>query len=705
MKALFRNLTALLIIISALSAGTAYAMTPSLYMSVDSSNSNTIDMNVVGDANSGVIMYYYSSNASGLQGKYIGTTNSTGNFSTSFGVSDYDIVENSNVSVSVNNQTSSPISWSYGNAVSSNFSLSQSSVVLNAGQSSTLTAQNTGSQLLYLSSNTNPQVANVSFSGNQITVTGLSAGQTTANVCLINSSSNSNCASIYVIVQSSSNTLNFSRNNVSVVSGQSVQISISGGNGFYTAQYNSAPSIIGTSFNGPTLTLSAIGTTGSSTITVCSTDSSACGVITASIGTYSSTGLTFSNNNAIVITGQTQNITVYGGSGNYYVSSNSNTNSAQTYISTSSLVIYGNTPGNSSITVCSVSGNCGTVSVTVSGASGGAINLSQNNLSLTAGQVISISVTGGTMPYAVIQNNDGKASYSLNGQIVTITGISQGASSASVCSNAGGCITLNVNVNGNGTTVSTVQPTFSQNNVVLGPSQTAAVYLVGNGGYFISNNSNPGIVSGSISGSSIVLTGIAAGSANLLVCQTGGQCNSLYVSVGNAVSNVSAAPITFDQNSVSLYVGGNKNVNIYGGSGVGYYISYNSNPNAVGVYVSGSALNITGNQAGSAVLSVCSSSNVCSSISVSILGVTTTTTTSSSASSFAFTEHLQLGYSGTAVTQLQAKLRQLGYFTYPTDTGYFGSVTVAAVKALQKAYGLDQLGQVGPGTRALLNRL
>ena len=70
-----------------------------------------------------------------------------------------------------------------------------------------------------------------------------------------------------------------------------------------------------------------------------------------------------------------------------------------------------------------------------------------------------------------------------------------------------------------------------------------------------------------------------------------------------------------------------------------------------------------------------------------------------------FVHLLKVGSKGAEVKQLQAKLRELGYFTYPTDTGTFGAVTRTAVKAFQKAQGLSQVGYVGPGTRAALNSL
>ncbi|MDB5099470.1 MAG: hypothetical protein JWM80_3891 [Cyanobacteria bacterium RYN_339] len=60
---------------------------------------------------------------------------------------------------------------------------------------------------------------------------------------------------------------------------------------------------------------------------------------------------------------------------------------------------------------------------------------------------------------------------------------------------------------------------------------------------------------------------------------------------------------------------------------------------------------------------------------------------------------LVLGASGDQVRQVQAELRGLGYFTYPTDTGYFGEGLATAVRAFQADEGLEPTGQVDARTR------
>jgi peptidoglycan hydrolase-like protein with peptidoglycan-binding domain len=52
---------------------------------------------------------------------------------------------------------------------------------------------------------------------------------------------------------------------------------------------------------------------------------------------------------------------------------------------------------------------------------------------------------------------------------------------------------------------------------------------------------------------------------------------------------------------------------------------------------------------------------------------------------------------------LQNRLIEGGYLSAQA-TGYYGQATVAAVKAYQKANGIEPLGYVGPATRAALNK-
>ncbi|MFG6495364.1 peptidoglycan-binding protein [Fictibacillus sp. UD] len=63
---------------------------------------------------------------------------------------------------------------------------------------------------------------------------------------------------------------------------------------------------------------------------------------------------------------------------------------------------------------------------------------------------------------------------------------------------------------------------------------------------------------------------------------------------------------------------------------------------------------------------------------------------------------LKFGSKGPEVIQLQTRLKNLGYFTYPMITDYFGTVTEESVEKFQKANGLPVTGIV---TTSVLNKM
>lgn len=68
------------------------------------------------------------------------------------------------------------------------------------------------------------------------------------------------------------------------------------------------------------------------------------------------------------------------------------------------------------------------------------------------------------------------------------------------------------------------------------------------------------------------------------------------------------------------------------------------------------------------------------------------------------TVSLQQGSYGPSVSHLQTQLKNLGFFTYPSITGYYGSMTAAAVRDFQAAYGLAADGIAGAYTQPAIDR-
>ena len=690
-------------------------VTPTLSLSPNG-DGDSVTVNVYGDPSASVYLFYAKSGA-GSSLSYLGMTNSNGSLSAVVSSAQDGIVSSTPVHVTtdgINGPVSLTESWPTVNAASTGITLSQTGLVLTVGQSSTISVTNNAGGTLYVYNNSNPPVANTNISGNSLTVTGNTNGSTTLTICSVNATTN--CPSVYVTVQNSgAGTLSFSQNTITIGSGQSVPVTMTGGNGVYEVLNNSNPGVITYTISGNTITLSTTYTTGSSSLTVCSTDMSACGIINASAGTTTTSTLSFSQTNPTVSISQTTTVAIYGGSGSYYVNGNTSPNVVQPNITGSTLTLTGLSSGSSTVTVCSSTGGCATLTASVNySATGGALTLSQTQLSLLAGQTLSITMSGGTAPYSLTIPSSSIYQASINGNILSIQGLSAGSAQIAVCSAAGGCVWLSLQVNGS-SAVTGNAPVLSQSSVTLVPGQTTDISISGGGTYYVSGNGTPTVASATLSGNQLVVSALNNGTDSLTVCQSGGSCSSLYVSVSGVgttlASGGQASLLSFGTPIETLSLGQSATVSILGGSG-SYSVAYSSNPVAATAVISGSTLIVSGQENDSLdLIVVCSSTNSCGALPV-IVGVATTlpattvtsgTPSTSAGDGYDFTNFLTIGSSGTEVAELQKRLGELGYFN-GSDTGYYGALTAQAVKAFQAAHGLPQAGYVGPSTRAALNQ-
>ncbi len=618
----------------------AHAMTPTLYIS-PLSDGDSVQLNITGDPNTSVL-FYYTKAGSGQQITPIGNTNSSGTLLYTISSSYYGISSGSAVHVTlggINGTQSQEVTWpSVSSYVSGNnmLSLSQTGLVLSIGQSSTLTASNLNSSTLYLSANTNPKIANLNINGSQITVYANSYGSTVATFCLISNSSN--CSSVYITVQNSNaQPLTFSQSSVSMYSGQSISIQVSGGSGSYTVLSNSSQNqgAVTASISGNNVVLSTNSTSGSSSITVCTTDMVSCGIINVTIGNNTnSANVTFSQNNPTISVGQSLNVNIYGPTNSlFYVSSNSNPGVVQANLSNSVLTLIGIGSGSSNLSICASSSNCGTLAVTVnySSSSGSRLVLSQESVNLSVGQTVSVTISGGSMPYNISSSADNIFRPTLNVNVLSIYGVSNGSSLMNICSYSGSCATLSVTVG------SSYQSSYSSS-----------------------------LPSGCTSSSGYsAITGLS--------CSGTSTASTLPYGCTTATGYSSITGLSCSSTSTSIVVPAGCTASTIFSSVTGQTC-----PN----YVAGT----------SSASSSSSSSNTSS-----------TTSSSSKSSIYKFTAALKLGSKGEEVKELQKKLKSLGYYKGTID-GSFGPQTEKSVKAFQKAHKLSQVGNVGPGTRAALNK-
>ena len=208
----------------------------------------------------------------------------------------------------------------------------------------------------------------------------------------------------------------------------------------------------------------------------------------------------------------------------------------------------------------------------------------------------------------------------------------------------------------------------------------------------LSNGGN--LVQSSLNGNVLTLNGISGGTSLMNVCSAGGNCATLSINISGPTVN---GGVPFNS---TLPAGCS--------SAAGYSQTTGQRCSAVSSVVASLPVDCLGTtQYSMSTGQICTNYVAPAPTAISDTTVTPATIISTPApapsTSFKFTTTLKLGSSGTAVSQLQKKLKTLGFYSGKIDGG-FGASTEKAVKAFQKAHKLQQVGSVGPKTRALLNK-
>jgi len=194
-----------------------------------------------------------------------------------------------------------------------------------------------------------------------------------------------------------------------------------------------------------------------------------------------------------------------------------------------------------------------------------------------------------------------------------------------------------------------------------------------------------------VSGSSAVVESITVNSSNF----------SFILSSGSSITVTSAAGRKFSTNADSKYIAANgcndsiytlKHSSSFEGS---VTITVTPDDSSCPTSTGASSSNTGGSHRSGG-----GSSSAAPSPSPTAIAVVATTPAAGKA---VFARLLSVGSTGDDVRNLQTRLSSEGLFKGEA-TGYFGPLTKAAVKAYQAKHGIDQLGIVGPATRAQLNK-
>jgi hypothetical protein len=231
-----------------------------------------------------------------------------------------------------------------------------------------------------------------------------------------------------------------------------------------------------------------------------------------------------------------------------------------------------------------------------------------------------------------------------------------------------------------------------------------------------------------VNGSSVTLTAVAFGGDNITICSINGQCGIVYAYVSTSgVTGTAETPAsaTVAPAITSFSVSSNDQNGQFLGAGNALTITFTANQSISipAITVAGAAVSVTGSGNGPYTASYAMTGNESVPMPVAITfsnpagsasgahfwvggtgSATLNTSTSAPASTaLTFTQYLYNGSTGAQVTALQKRLTADGLYSGPI-TGTFGNLTETALKAYQKKHDLDQLGVVGPATRALLNQ-
>ncbi len=406
---------------------------------------------------------------------------------------------------------------------------------------------------------------------------------------------------------------------------------------------------------------------------------------------------------------------------NLSVSDNPNPSVAIVSISGSQITVNALNSGSTNMIICASNIGCRTLYVSVdaqNNSMNSSISFSQNNSSITVGQVQSISIYGQSSYVLSNNSNSSSVGATLNGSTITLTGLIPGPSTITVCAGGGTvCNYLYVTVQ---SSTSYLQPmiSFSQGilNLIIGQNQS--VSISGTGTYGISNNSNIGVAVANISGSTLNINALSQGSTTVTVCAIGTNnrtCSGVSVSVQQTQSQIASTTnprITLSQTNLNMTIGQSQYVTITGNGG--YYISQNSGQNAISANISGNTLEISAIASGGSNITVCQNSNQCATVyaysapsfmntSSNSPSVITPTLVFLTFSKPLYVGVTALGISDPEVVALQKHLKADGVYSGPI-TGYFGTQTKAAVQKYQRKNKLSPIGSVGPATRALLNK-
>jgi hypothetical protein len=341
------------------------------------------------------------------------------------------------------------------------------------------------------------------------------------------------------------------------------------------------------------------------------------------------------------------------------------------------------------------------VSVIAAAVSTSTLAVSPATLNLVPGQVASVTVTGGSGYSISGATSTSVASQSLDGSALTINALAPGTAAVVVCSSANGCGTVNVTVAA--AAPATVRIKFDSQNPPVNVGQRATVMLSGGTGrYVVGNNPSPNLVEAIMSDRTLTLKGIAPGSAFVTACDAtnSNNCDTVFFNVTNS----GTAPVMPVAATTTAPVVPAPAAQIPAAPAPAPSVAPAPIAGTAAVSDALAAVLAMQKQLAQMLTEIQSMQSKLLQIAASLAANAPTRGASVAVSPVAtlFFSDLAVGSSGDEVTALQNRLTAGGYYSGPV-TGFYGSLTKAAVFRYQTARGVPSTGEIDAATRAALN--
>ena len=328
----------------------------------------------------------------------------------------------------------------------------------------------------------------------------------------------------------------------------------------------------------------------------------ACGGGGGTVGLPTGTALFTNAPGTVTVAAGTKTDYTIGGGTPTYTASSSNRDVATATVGGTGLSIAGVAGGSATITVTDAAGASTSIAVTVTapvvGTPATLFTTAAGALTVPVGGSAGYGIGGGKPPYSISSSNTAVASATVSGNNFSVSGFAPGAALIVITDAAGTALDLAVTV---GTGTPTPLYTTAPSAITVGVGGTATHAVGGGRPAYSVSSSNTGVAQVTRNGNDFLITGVAAGTAQIAIVDAGGAALSVDVTVGGAATPVTALFSTA-ASSVVVDIGATASY-VIGGGKPGYAVT-SSNAAVAKVAINGNAFIVTGVSAGTAQIQV-----------------------------------------------------------------------------------------------------